>query len=90
MSIVPWGPHRAAALEAEIDLGGIGMAMIGARLTWFPTGNCDVAFADPAEHSFHMLLGIESLLGLEVENLHLPLRELLSSLILERDYGRKR
>src|SRR5260221_7697603 len=29
--------HRAATLEAEIDLGGVGMAVVGAGLPGFPT-----------------------------------------------------
>src|SRR5207302_9057420 len=44
------GPHPASALEAKVDLGRVGVAVIGARLTRLPTGNRDVAFADPAEH----------------------------------------
>jgi hypothetical protein len=39
------GSHRAAALEAEVDLGGVGVTMIRAGLTRFPTGDRDIALA---------------------------------------------
>src|SRR4029077_4596969 len=35
------GAHSAPALEAKVDLGRVGVAVIGARLTRLPTGDCD-------------------------------------------------
>jgi len=66
--------HPASALEAEIDLGRIRVAVIGAGLARLPTGDRDIAFVDPPEHSFHVFRGIECLFGLQIENMHLPLR----------------
>jgi hypothetical protein len=62
----------APALEAEIDLGRIGMAVIGAGLAGLPASDRDIPFVDSAKHSFHVFLGVERLLGLEVENVHFP------------------
>src|SRR3954469_1293499 len=42
--------HGAAALEAEIDLGGVRVTVIRAGLTWLPAGDRHVALGDPAEH----------------------------------------
>jgi hypothetical protein len=52
------------------------VAVVGARLTRLPTSDRDIAFVDPAEHSFHVFLGVERLLGLQIENVHLPLRKI--------------
>src|SRR5262249_59925693 len=68
------GPHRSATLEAEIDLGRVGVAVIGACLARLPAGDRNIPFARRAEYLLHMLLGIERLLGFEVESVHLRLR----------------
>jgi hypothetical protein len=44
--------------------------MIGAGLAGLPTGDRHIPFADPAEHSFHVLLRVKGLLGLQIENMH--------------------
>ena len=56
--------HRAPAFEAEVDLGRVGVAVIGAGLTRLPAGDGDIAFPGGAEHPFQMLFRIERLLGL--------------------------
>src|SRR5207237_10085334 len=66
------GAHRAAALEAEIDLGRLRMAVIGAGLARLPAGDRDIALGDPAEHLLDMLFRVEFLFGLEVEAVHCP------------------
>src|SRR5580704_8907613 len=76
------GAHPAPTLEAKIDLGRVGVTVIGARLTRLPTGDRDIAFADPAEHSFHVFLGVERLLRLQIEHVHLPLLGSYSSVTL--------
>jgi len=82
--------HCAAALEAEIDFGRVGVTVIRAGLARLPTSDRDIPLVDLAEYSFHMFPGIERLLGFQIENMHIPLRGSHSSLILERYYGRKR
>src|SRR5271167_439482 len=39
------GPHRSPTLEAEIDLGCVGVAVIRARLARFPAGDRYISFA---------------------------------------------
>jgi hypothetical protein len=70
------GTHPAPTLETKVYLGRVGVAVVGARLTRLPTSDRDIAFIDPAEHSFHVFLGVERLLGLQIENVHLPLRKI--------------
>src|SRR5713101_9892264 len=62
--------HRAAALEAEIDLGGVRMAVIGADLARLPARDRDIALADPPEHPLDMLLRVEFLFVLQIETVH--------------------
>src|ERR1051326_7838091 len=62
--------HRAAALEAEIDLGGIGVAVIWAGLPGLPAGDGDIALGDAPEDPLHLFFGVEFLLGLQVEDMH--------------------
>jgi hypothetical protein len=63
-------PHRAAALDAEIDLGGVGMTVIGAGLSRLPARDRHISLRDLAEDLLDMLLGIEALLALEIEGVH--------------------
>jgi hypothetical protein len=65
-----WRPHDAATRKAEIDLSGMGMAMIRADLAGLPTGDGDVPVGDPAENFFDVVLGIPLLLALETKNVH--------------------
>src|SRR5215210_519256 len=37
------GVHFAAALKAEVDLGGVGVAVVGADLAGLPAGDGEVA-----------------------------------------------
>src|SRR5262245_18022026 len=67
---LPGRAHLAAALEAEIDLGGVGMAVIGADLARLPAGDGDVALADLAENLLDVVLGIPGLLRKQTEGLH--------------------
>src|SRR5579862_978217 len=50
--------HGAAAFEAEIDLGGVRVAVIGADLAGLPAGHRDVAVRDGAENLFDVLFRI--------------------------------
>src|SRR5215471_5284819 len=62
--------HRAAALETEIDFGGVGMAMIRADLAGLPARDRYVAFADAAENLFDVKLGVPFLLPRQTEDMH--------------------
>src|ERR1700674_5076746 len=62
--------HLAAALEAEINLGRVGMTVIGADLAGLPACHRDVALADLAEDLLHVMLGIPLLLLGQVEDMH--------------------
>src|SRR5580704_7419567 len=62
--------HGAAAFEAEIDLGGVRVAMIGADLAGLPAGHGDVAVLNGAEDFFDVLFRIELGLAGDAENLH--------------------
>ena len=62
--------HGAAAGKAEIDFGGVRVAMIGADLSGLPAGDGDVAIGDLAQDLLHVVLGIPLLLALEAENMH--------------------
>src|SRR5215472_3154641 len=68
--------HHAAALEAEIDFGRVGVAVIGADLAGLPAGDGDVALLDVPEEFLDVLLGI--ILGLfgKTEHLHCSLPDL--------------
>src|SRR5580704_9757937 len=62
--------HGAAAFEAEIDLGGVRVAVIGADLAGLPAGHRDVAVRDGAEDFFDVLFRIELGLAGDAENVH--------------------
>ena len=62
--------HGAAAGKAEVDLGGVRVAVIGADLPGLPAGHCDVAVGDRAEDLLDVLLGIPFLFLLEAEDVH--------------------
>src|SRR5258708_3308720 len=67
---LPRRAHGAAAFEAEIDLGGVGVAMIGADLARFPAGHRDVAVLDGAEDFFDVFFRVELGLAGDAENMH--------------------
>src|ERR1700733_8355392 len=62
--------HGAAAFEAEIDLGGVRVAVIRADLAGLPAGHRDVAVLDGAEDFFHVLFRIELGLDRDAEDMH--------------------
>jgi hypothetical protein len=66
-----WVTHRAAALEAKVDLRRIGMTVIGTGLTRFPAGDRYIAFSSRTEDPFHMLFCVEPLFGRQTESVHL-------------------
>ena len=66
--------HLAATLEAEINLGGVRMTMIGADLARLPAGDRDVALADLAEDLLDVVGGIPLLLLEQGLRLHLQSR----------------
>src|SRR5206468_12586844 len=53
--------HPPAALEAEIDLGRVRMAVVGADLTRLPAGDRDVTLLDLAQDLLDVLLRIPRL-----------------------------
>src|SRR5260370_27535485 len=65
-----WRTHLAAALEAEIDFGGVGVAMIGADLAGFPARHRHVAGADAVEDLLDMALRVPFLLPRQTESAH--------------------
>src|SRR5262249_39473646 len=67
---LPGRAHLAAALETEIDLRRLRMAVIGADLSRLPAGDRGVAFLDLAEDLLDVLLGIPGLLLDQIEDLH--------------------
>ena len=62
--------HGAAAGKAEIDFGGVRVAMVGADLSRLPAGDGDVAIGDLAQDLLDVVLGIPLLLALEAEDVH--------------------
>src|ERR1039457_7526479 len=62
--------HGAAAGKAEIDFGGVRVAVVGADLPGLPAGDRDVAIGDLAQDLFHVVLGIPLLLALEAKNMY--------------------
>jgi hypothetical protein len=62
--------HDAAAGEAEIDFGGIRVAMIGADLAGLPTGDRDVAVGYFAEDFLDVVLGVPLLFAFEAKDVH--------------------
>src|SRR4029077_4833922 len=62
--------HGAAAFEAEIDFGGVRVAMIGADLAGLPARHGDVAVRDGAEDFFDVLFRVELGLAGDAENMH--------------------
>ena len=62
--------HGAAAGKAEIDFGGVRVAVIGADLAGLPAGDGDVAIRDLAEDFLDVALGIPLLLAFEAEGMH--------------------
>ena len=55
--------HRAAAGKAEVDFGGLRMAMVWADLSRLPARHGDVAVGDLAQDLLDMVLGVPLLLG---------------------------
>src|SRR5262249_49957067 len=66
-----WSAHGAAALEAEVNLGRIGMTVVRAGLARSPAGDRHIAFTGRAEDLFYTLFGVELLLGRQTESVHL-------------------
>src|SRR6516165_12831 len=62
--------HLAAALEAEIDLGRMRMAVIGTDLARLPARHGDIALPDPAQNLLHVARGAPLLLLAQIEHLH--------------------
>jgi len=62
--------HLPAAREAEIDLGRVRVAMVGADLARFPAGDRGVAVRDLAENLFNVALRVPLLLMLQTKNVH--------------------
>src|SRR5262249_4361180 len=62
--------HRAATLKAEVNLGRLRMAVVGADLARLPAGNRDVAFLDLTEDLLNVLLRVPGLLLAQIEHLH--------------------
>src|SRR6516162_290354 len=62
--------HDAAALEAEIDFGGVGVTMIRADLAGLPAGDGDVALFDAPEDFLDVLLAIVHGFFGKAEDLH--------------------
>jgi hypothetical protein len=62
--------HGAAPGKAEVDFGGVRVAVIGADLPRLPAGDSDIAIGDLAQDFFHVALGIPLLLAFEAENVH--------------------
>src|SRR6476660_10546368 len=50
-------PHGAAAGKAEIDFGGLRVAMIGTDLSGLPAGNGDIAIGDFAKDLLDVMPG---------------------------------
>src|SRR5271156_6656718 len=65
--------HPSTAGKAEIDLSRRGVAMVGADLAGLPASDGDVAAGDLPENLLDMLCGIELLLPLQAEHLHVRL-----------------
>lgn len=63
-------PHGTAAGKAEIDFGGMRMAVIGADLAGLPASHGEVTLGYFAEDLFNMVLGIPLLFALEAEDMH--------------------
>src|ERR1700722_1981298 len=86
---LPRRAHGAAAFEAEIDLGGVRVAVIGADLAGLPAGHGDVAVLDGAEDFFDVLFRIELGLAGDAENMHgrspwVPRRLLFRTVLLAK------
>ena len=55
--------HRAAAGKAEIDFGGLRVAMIGTDLSGLPAGHGDITIGDFAQDLFDVVPGVPLLLA---------------------------
>src|ERR1700730_3285211 len=64
------GAHLSAALEAEINFGGVRMAVIGTDLARLPARHGDVTLSNLPEDLLHVVLGIPLLLFSQIEHLH--------------------
>src|SRR6202022_873823 len=64
------GAHLSAALEAEINFGGVRMAVIGTDLARLPARHGDVTLSNLPEDLLHVVLGIPLLLFSQIEPLH--------------------
>src|SRR5579863_3550282 len=62
--------HRAAAFEAEVDLGGVRMTMIRADLARLPACDRHIAGFDLAEYFLDVFLRVEFGLVDHAENMH--------------------
>src|SRR5258708_30612174 len=62
--------HLAAALEAEVDFGCVGVTMIGADLARFPARHRHVACAGAVEDLLDMALRVPFLLPRQIKNTH--------------------
>src|SRR4029077_14480086 len=63
-------PHGAAAGKAEVDFGGLRVAMIGTDLPWLPAGNSDVPIGNFAQDFLDVVPGVPLLLAFEAEDVH--------------------
>jgi hypothetical protein len=64
------GVHRASASETEVDLGGIGVTMMGAELSGLPACHRHVTVLDFLKDPLDMPFRVPLLLGQEVEYMH--------------------
>src|SRR5688572_18449691 len=64
--------HLAATFEAEVDLGGVRVAVIRADLARIPAGDREIAAGLHAQHILDVFLRVESRLLTEVEDVHSP------------------
>jgi hypothetical protein len=63
-------PHGAAAGKAEIDFGGLRVAMIGTDLSGLPAGNGDIAIGDFAKDLLDVMPGVPLLFAFKAEDVH--------------------
>ena len=62
--------HRAAAGEAEVDFGRLGMAVVGADLAGLPARDGYVAVGNLAENLLDVVPGVPLLLAFQAEDMH--------------------
>src|SRR4249920_392895 len=62
--------HCAAAGEAEVDFGRLGVAVVGADLPGLPAGDGHVAVGDLAENFLDVMPGVPLLLAFQTEDMH--------------------